>query len=106
MSYKFFTISFDQVPPSLPTTCTVWYSMWTTVRPSDLPPNARPPMVVGVTAEDKLPAGATLLDGDKDPLPPPPPDLAVTSPEYEAAYLRSFKTWLAHNSLSRGGVDE
>lgn len=98
MSHKFFTIPFDKVPANLPSNCTIWYSMWTTVRPTELPLGARPPLVIGVTTEDQLPAGATTLEGgDKDPLPPPPPPLAAASPDYLRTYKRAFKGWLSRS---------
>jgi hypothetical protein len=56
-------------------------------------------MVVGITTEENLPAGAVLItSGDKDPLPPPPPPPPSLS-QLET-YRQAVQTWMT------GGRDE
>ncbi len=86
-NYRYFEIPFENVPQD--PTYTVWYATWSTQRPV-LEPGMNPPMVVGVTAESTLPAGATLLgDGSKDP-PPPPPSLTLSQSDYQ----KTVSDWL------------
>jgi len=85
---KYFRIPFANVPTT--PTYTVWFASWSQERPV-VEPGTQPPFVIGVTTEDKLPPGATLLaeGGAKDP-PPPPPLGAEGSSEYQKA----FGVWL------------
>jgi hypothetical protein len=87
---KYFVIPFENVPAS--PAYTVWFSTWSKERPL-VEPGMSPPLVVGVTAEAELPAGATLLgEGSKDP-PPPPPPLGVAAFS-QSEYQSSVSTWL------------
>ena len=89
--YKYFAIPFENVPdePSY----TVWFATWSKERPV-LEPGMSAPMVVGVTANDRLPEGAVLLgDSSKDPVPPPPPPPPAVLDQ--SAYQQSFTEWLA-----------
>ena len=82
-NHKYFVIPFENVPEKPP--YTVWFATWSRERPV-VEPGTQPPMVVGVTAEETLPAGATLLGGgskDPPPPPPPPPPSIVSQPAYQ-----------------------
>jgi len=90
-SYKYFVIPFEDVPAN--PSYTVWYATWSEKRPTE-PGKNQFPMVVGVTTEANLPAGAVLLgDGLKDPPPPPPPPPSLTSTPSD--YLTSCSLWLS-----------
>lgn len=90
---KYFVIPFDKLPEN--PDYDVWYATWTTERPAKVPPGAQP-MVVGVTTGDKLPDGVVLLASyDKDPLPPPPPDLLAYGDSALSAYQKSFELYLS-----------
>jgi hypothetical protein len=92
---QYFVIPFDQLPEK--PDYTVWYATWTTERPAEVPPGGTP-TVVGVTTGDKLPDGAVLLASyDKDPLPPPPPDLLAYGDSALSAYQKSFELWLSRD---------
>jgi hypothetical protein len=85
---KYFVIPFANVPKD--PAYTVWFASWSTERPI-VEPGMPPPFVVGVTTDDKLPAGATLLaDGSKDPPPPPP----VVGTGGLSEYQTSFTAWM------------
>ena len=88
---KYFEIPFDNVPEQ--PTYTVWFATWSRERPL-LEPGMNPPMVVGITAEDEIPAGAALIgisSKDPPPPPPPPPPSGFGASEYQAA----VRDWLA-----------
>jgi hypothetical protein len=90
---QYFVIPYDKLPDN--PDYKVWYATWTTEPPKGLPPEAKL-MVVGVTTGDRLPNGAvSLASSDKDPLPPPPPDLLAYEDSALSAYQDSFKQWLA-----------
>jgi hypothetical protein len=92
---KYFLIPYEQVPEQ--PAYAVWFATWSQDRPR-LEPGMNPPMVVGATTEDRLPAGAVLLAGaSKDPQPPPPPP----PPSFTASdYQRAVSDWL---SIGRDG---
>lgn len=90
---KYFVIPFGKTPEK--PDYDVWYATWTTERPQEVPPGSEP-MVVGLTTGDQLPDGAVLLASyDKDPLPPPPPDLLEYGDSALSAYQESFGQWIA-----------
>jgi hypothetical protein len=92
-STKYFAIPFDNVPKD--PTYTVWFATWSTERPA-VEPGTYPPWVVGVTEDDVLPAGATLLGTcSKDPPPPPPPAAPVSMADYQT----SVSNWLETTKL-------
>jgi hypothetical protein len=85
---KYFSIPFANVPNN--PTYTVWFASWSTERPI-IEPGMLPPFAIGVTKDDQLPAGATLLASSTKEPPPPPPALADgTSSEYQSA----FNVWM------------
>lgn len=86
---KYFVIPFENVP--LMPSYAVWFAAWSDQRPNK-EPGMPSPFAVGVTADDRLPAGATLLaEGPtKDPPPPPPPLGTGGLDEYRNA----FNLWL------------
>ncbi|TMQ05960.1 MAG: hypothetical protein E6J91_39270 [Deltaproteobacteria bacterium] len=71
----------------------MWFASWSTERPI-VEPGTYPPLVVGVTTETQLPAGATLLaSGGKDPPPPPPPPPSLVNISM-SDYEKSIAAWL------------
>jgi hypothetical protein len=87
---KYFTIPFEDVPAN--PSYTVWFATWSRERPL-LEPGMNPPLVVGVTSDSTLPAGAFLLGGgskDPQPPPPPPPPMSFNPSDYQ----RSVSEWL------------
>ena len=89
--YKYFAIPFDKVAAA--PSYTAWFATWSTEQPA-LEPGMSPPMVVGVTADGTLPAGAVLLGTiSKDPVPPPPPPPPGVLDQ--SAYQQLFTAWLA-----------
>lgn len=88
---KYFVIPFENVPESPPPPYTMWFASWSEKRPI-VEPGQLPPLVVGVTKDDRLPPRATLLVelDTKDP-PPPPPPLTGGSPD---DYQKAFDLWL------------
>jgi hypothetical protein len=86
-SYKYFTIPFESVPKDQALPYTAWFSSWSTT-PVIGEPGMPPPVVIGVTENALLPAGAVELGtGSKDPPPPPPSLSAGGLTEYQASII-------------------
>lgn len=91
--YKYFLIPSSAVPPK--PSYTVWYATWVSASPTDVASGPTGPMAIGVTSDEVLPEGATLIaTTSKDPPPPPlaPPPL---SGDALASYQREFVSWLS-----------
>jgi hypothetical protein len=91
--YKYFMIPSSAVPskPSYK----LWYATWTSASSTEVDSGATGPMAIGVTSDEVLPEGATLIaTTSKDPPPPPlaPPPLAGDA---FASYQREFASWLS-----------
>lgn len=90
--FKYFMIPASAVPSD--PTYKVWYATWSSAPPTDVGSGATGPMAIGVTSDERLPEGATLIaTTSKDPPPPPlaPPPLSADA---LTSYQQEFQGWL------------